>query len=262
MSSAAQTKIFGLRVGIDPKILVACLIGLAALLFWYNSRGDETTAGSSSTPTRNVAEPAVSTPARTVKSRLQADRRRGSKEDRGTLRLRAVDPTRGDVDPTLRLDFLDRLSKVQEPKTMRNLFETGPAALIGGGQVPNRIIPVKAPVMAPPMGPTHSLPNAITPNIPLKYYGFAKPLNSGEGSRGFFMDGDNVLVAVEGQLVQQRYLVVQLTPTTARMEDTQIKMQQTLQVVPEAIMPAGGAAGQPQTGMFPGMNRNPDEDQQ
>jgi hypothetical protein len=260
MSAATQTKIFGLRVGIDPKILVACLVGVAAVLFWYNSRGDEGRTGSAITVSHNTAEPAVSTPTPIAKKRLQGDRRRGLKDDRGTLRLRAVDPTRGDVDPILRLDFLERLSRVEEPKAMRNLFETGPAVVGGAEGIPNRIIPVKAPAMPQPAA-TAQVPPAMTVNIPLKYYGFAKPVNPGEGSRGFFMDGDNVVVAVEGQLIQQRYLVVQLTPTTARMEDAQVKMQQTLQVVPEAVIQGGGAMGQ-QPGMYQGMNRNPDDDQQ
>jgi hypothetical protein len=58
--------------------------------------------------------------------------------------------------------------------------------------------------------------------------------------RGFFMEGDNILVAIEGQLIQQRYLVVQLTPKTAKLEDTQLKLGQTLQLVPEAAEPAPG----------------------
>jgi hypothetical protein len=73
-------------------------------------------------------------------------------------------------------------------------------------------------------------------NIPLKYYGFARPLGA-NNSRGFFLDGDNVLVASEGETLKQRYLVVQLTPTTARVEDTQVKQGQTLPVMPAALPP-------------------------
>jgi len=41
----------------------------------------------------------------------------------GVLRIRPVDATRGDIDPTLRLDLLERLQKVPQAKVTRSLFE-------------------------------------------------------------------------------------------------------------------------------------------
>ncbi len=260
MSAAAQTKIFGIRLGIDPKILVVGLIAVAALLFWFNSRSDDVRSTASVAHTEQASPAAIAI----TKVRGQAaDRRRGQREERGTLRLRQVDATRGDIDPTLRLDFLDRLSKVQAPASMRNLFEAGPAQTGVTGAVPNRVIPVTAPGPVLPVRTGYPISPEIAANIPYKYYGFAKPLNPGDASRGFFMEGDNVLVAVEGQLLQNRYLVVQLTPNTARVEDTQVKLGKTLPVVPEAIEPTGGAAGRQITPeMNPGMvNQGPDENQ-
>ncbi len=242
MSTAAQTKIFGIRLGIDPKILVVCLIAIAAALFWFNSRGEDGRSAGSVARTEQASPIATAMP----KVHGQADRRRGAREERGTLRLRPVDATRGDIDPTLRLDFLDRLSKVQAPATMRNLFEAGPAIQMGGA-VPNRVIPVTAPAPAFPIRPSYPISPEIAANIPYKYYGFAKPLNGGDPNRGFFMEGDNVLVAVEGQLLENRYLVVQLTPNEARVEDTQVKLGKTLPVVPEAVEPKSGGAAQPMT---------------
>ncbi len=108
-TAAKQTKIFGIGLGIDPKILAGALIGVAALLFWYNSRGDEQAASSAGT---HAAEPVNAAPAVMAKSHAQSQRRRGMHDDRGTLRLQTVDPTHGDIDPVLRLDLLDRLGKV------------------------------------------------------------------------------------------------------------------------------------------------------
>jgi hypothetical protein len=260
MSSAAQTRIFGMRLGIDPKLLVIALVALAGILFWFNSRGDETSSGSgNATHTASSAPPA---PAAFVKSRTQSERRRNLREERNTLRLRAVDPSRDDVDPVLHLDFLERLSKIQEPTGMRNLFEIGPAAAANGqGDLPVRVVPVKSvgPIApATPQVPPVTMPTA---NIPYKYYGFAKPVNSKDPNRGFFMEGDNILVGMEGQLIQQRYLVVQLTPTTARLEDTQLKLGQTLQLVPEAAEPAAGMGRQIQPEMNPMVNQGLDENQ-
>jgi hypothetical protein len=238
MSAATQTRIFGIRLGIDPKILVVGLLAIAAVIFWFNTRGGY------EGPTARVmnTEQASPIPSGATKGHGQADRRRGARQERGTLRLRTVDATRGDIDPTLRLDFLDRLAKVQAPTSMRNLFEAGPATQAGvTGTVPSRVIPVKTPEL--PIRPNYPISPQISANIPYKYYGFAKPSNSGDANRGFFMEGDNVLVAVEGQLLQNRYLVVQLTPNEARIEDTQVKLGKTLPVVPEAIEQPG-APGQ------------------
>ncbi len=238
MSTPGQTRIFGIRLGMDPKILVGALIAVAALLFWYNSRGDEQPGGSGAAT--HIAEPVSSATTVTAKSHVASQRRRGMRDDRGTLRLRTVDPTRGDIDPVLRLDLIDRLSKVQAPSGTRNLFESGPAQMAEGA-VPNRIIPVKAPIPAPPVVNGYPVPSQMAVSVPFKYYGFAKPVNPGEANRGFFMNGDNVIAAAEGQLIEQRYLVVQLTPNTAKLEDTQMKLGQTLQVVPQAM--EQGAAG-------------------
>jgi hypothetical protein len=71
-------------------------------------------------------------------------------------------------------------------------------------------------------------------NIPLKYYGFVRSGEKNQGNEGLFLDGDNIVVGREGEVVMKRYLVVALTPTSARLEDTQVKKGQTLPVVPAA----------------------------
>lgn len=243
MSPAAQTKIFGLRIPVDPKILFGGLAVLIALLFWYNSRGDE----EPSTPTTARSEqstPAVAVPART---RTPISRRAMVANDRGVLRLRPIDPTKGDIDPTLRLDLLARLQRVEPVTAGRSLFESAAQA---AAAIP---VPAHPPILPPrprpfpgaqgaPGGPAGSGP--VTASIPLKYYGYEKPVvnpgdpRTGNGlssNRGFFLDGDNVLVASEGELLKQRYLVVELTPNSARLEDTQIKQGQTLPVVVAAM---------------------------
>jgi hypothetical protein len=72
-------------------------------------------------------------------------------------------------------------------------------------------------------------------NVPLKYYGYVKPQDGKEANRGLFLDGDIVLVAVEGQMIKGRYLVVELTPNRARIEDTQLRQSQDLPVIPVAV---------------------------
>jgi hypothetical protein len=239
MSAATQTKIFGIRLGIDPKILVSGLVALAAILFWYNSRSDEGASAPASTGTRPAeVTPAVQTPAPAAKSRTPVVRRGNNlSNDRGRLRLLpTIDATRGDIDPTLRLDLLSRLGAVKFEPARRSVFELGAAA----GPEASSLASLKdRPIIPPkPLSPPQYPPLSTAPppaNIPLKYYGFVKPMEPGQTNRGFFMDGDNVLVANEGQVLKQRYLVVELSPTTAKMEDIQVKQGQTLPLVPAAL---------------------------
>lgn len=222
-----QTQIFGIKLGIDPKILVGGIVLLALALFWYNSRGeDEGPASSAARPQRAAA------PAAPSKSHL-AVRRSAQANVRGTLRFKPVDATRGDIDPTLRLDLLTRLQSLDATTGGRNLFEAGPSAAQVAANMPPvrgpKIVPTPPPVVAPPIP---SGPPAL--NVPFKFYGFVKPTDKRDAPRGFFMNGDDVLVATEGQLLEQKYLVVSLSATSARIEDVQLKQGQTLPVVPEA----------------------------
>ena len=58
----------------------------------------------------------------------------------------------------------------------------------------------------------------------------------GENSRtAFFLDGEDILVATEGQVVKKRYRVVRIGTSSVVMEDTQSKTQQTLPLQEEAV---------------------------
>lgn len=235
MSAATGTRIFGMRVTIDPKIIVGVLVVLAGFLFWYNSGSDEAPSAPVSSASNPAALP-VAPPSATARPVIVPRRAGGPSNERGTLRLRAIDASRGDVDPTLRLDLLKRLSTIQPTPATRSLFEVGAIAPTNPAlaKITGPKIPVKPATILPPQGPAPgSLPLQV--NIPFKYYGFVKPATSNPTNQGFFLDGDNVLVASEGEVVKQRYLVVELTPNSARLEDTQLKQGQTLPVVPVAM---------------------------
>ena len=235
MSAAAQTRIFGMRLGVDPKLIVVGLVVVAGLLYWFNSRGEE--APATVTNSQTAASASAAGAAASPQSLRRAPARRQARRDtnRGTLRLEAVDATRGDIDPTLRLDLLARLQTVELAPNGRNLFEAGPAPVNPAAP------PIKGPTIVPKPRPGQpGAPGAATPpaeqplNIPLKFYGFVRPVGKGVPNQGFFLDGDNVLVASEGEVLKGHYLVVELTPNSARLEDTQLKKSATLQVVPEA----------------------------
>ena len=233
MSAASQTRIFGIQLGIDPKILVGALVLLAGFMFWYNSRGGDDERGPNTPTSRPTDATTVSpvTASRTTRAPRIAS---NTQNDHSVLRLKPVDATRGDIDPTLRLGLLERLRAVKPVEGSRNLFEGGDAAVMAGNlpRVPQG--PKIVPRMEAPSVPMMT-PAAPAFNIPLKYYGFVRPAGAAkDGNRGFFMDGDNILVGSEGDVLEQRYLIVALTPNSARMEDVQLKQGQEVQVTPEA----------------------------
>lgn len=231
MAAPAQTKIFGMRIGVDPKILVGILVVLAAGTFWYNMRSDD-----ESTPSAAAVRHDVSAPVQAVvRPRVLVPRRTRTANNDAALRVRPIDATRGDVHPTLRLDLLARLRNVQMEASGRSLFEIGPAPLSPADQKLLKNPPVVPKVPPKPVTSTGPLTAAEQPlNIPLKYYGFVRTDEKTQGTQGLFLDGDNVLVGSEGEMIMSRYVVVSLTPTSARLEDPQLKKGQTLPVVPAA----------------------------
>jgi hypothetical protein len=163
-------------------------------------------------------------------------RRRGSAVEREVFVMRPIDPSRGDIDPTLRLELLERLKTVKMAAGGRSLFEVGTAPLPPGRSGGERVTIVPKPL--PPADPKPSTPpgpvTATPPPIPLKFYGFIRPANNKDVRRGFFLDGEVILVASEGETIKQRYKVVKYSETSAMMEDTTTKSQQSLPIVPEA----------------------------
>ncbi|HEX4771471.1 MAG TPA: hypothetical protein VH351_11590 [Bryobacteraceae bacterium] len=237
MSAAPQTKIFGITLGVDPKFVVGGLLAIALLVLYFNSRSSGGSSENSSTNTADTrsAAPAIAYPGTSAAKGARRRNRNAAALDRGTLRIRPVDASRGDIDPTLRLDMLARLQTISADTPGRSLFEAGSAAAVPSAEavakLNTNIEPAPLPATPPP-SPT----GPVTPqvNIPLRFYGFVRPAAANQRNRGLFMSGDNVIVASEGETIEGRYLVVELTANAARMEDTQIKQGQTLPVVPEA----------------------------
>jgi hypothetical protein len=234
MSAAPQTRIFGINVGVDPKYIVGGLLAIALLVLYLNSRSSGTEGSSTSTADTGTVTPSIAYPgtsnARTAKRR----NRTAAAYDRGTLRIRPVDPTRGDIDPTLRLDMIARLQNINVDTPGRSLFEVGAAAPVPTPEAVEKLNTKIEPAPLPATPPPAAAPVTPQANIPLRFYGFVQPAGSNHQNRGLFMSGDNVVVAAEGELIDHRYLVVQLSLNSARMEDTQIKQGQVLPVVPEA----------------------------
>lgn len=137
------------------------------------------------------------------------------------------------IDPTLHLDILAKLQSVVFASGGRNPFKFGPP--------PGKPEPLKGPEPTIPLAPVAEVkvppppPPAAPPPPPitLKYYGFSSPPGAGTKT-AFFLDGEDILVAKEGETVKRRYRVVRIGVNSVVMEDTDSKRQQTIPLTEEA----------------------------
>lgn len=207
------------------------LVLVAGYLLWSNLGSDQPTAPAAGNTARSATPITVtdpgSTPAQrrglTAKGSADFRPRLGSKrpEDR-------IDPNK--VDPTLRLDLLAKVQSVTLEGGSRNLFQFGVAApVVPLTPIPKvGKIPVNGPVAAapPPVAPGPP-PVPQAPPIPLKYYGFANAKGEPR-KKAFFLDGEDILVAREGDTLKSRYKIVRIGVNSVEMEDIQFKTKQTL----------------------------------
>lgn len=236
MSAVTSTRSSGSKLGAEPKkvALLAGLIALAIALFVYNSWSSESGPSSSTQAAKPAAavETATESPAPT-----RITRTLGS-GDRNTIRMHPMtaEAARGEVDPTLHLDWLDRLRSVKLGSGNRSLFELGQAPVASAKPQPAvKIVPQPIQNASAPGMSANAQP-AVAP-IPLKFYGYVNPGQGETAKRGFFLDGDDIIVAGEGETMKQRYRIVQLSTSGAVIEDTLSKNQQTVPLTPELATP-------------------------
>lgn len=230
----------GFKLGTENKKQVYILAGLAVVavvVLLVNFTGSSDTPA----PVPQGMRPSQANPAMADTARPDSSlttRRRGA--SRGDLKAWTVKlgPPKGghsdpsQIDPTLRLDLLAKLQTVQAGTAGRNLFQTGPAPAPPGTPIKNppKIIPTGPMATAPttPAGPV--IPTA--PPIDLKYYGYSTV--KGEVRRkAFLLDGEDIIMAFEGEMVKRRYKVLKINATSVTMEDTQFNSTQTLPLQPE-----------------------------
>lgn len=122
------------------------------------------------------------------------------------------------LDPRLRLDLLKNAEGVEYKGNGRNIFRAGAE--------PPKEIP--KPIISP-MGKLAEQKNQgppAPPPINLKYFGFSN--RQGEEGKVFLAQGDDVFVARQGDIVNRRYKVLRITPTSIEVEDVISNVRQTL----------------------------------
>jgi hypothetical protein len=157
-----------------------------------------------------------------------------------------VDPDK--VDPTLRLDLLAKVQSVEPEGGGRNLFQycttcpteqevaknLGPIPktdkIAVNGAKPTPPTTASTALTAPPPAPPGPPP---PPPINLKYYGYSTKRSDGE-KKAFFLDGEDIIVAAEGEIIKKQYKVVRIGVNSVQMEDTASKSSQTLPIQQDA----------------------------
>ncbi len=114
----------------------------------------------------------------------------------------------------------------------RSLFEFSAAPLPATPEA--KVIP-KAKIQTVPLPPPPAEPERkpAPPPIPLKFYGYSTAFRQGN-RRAFFLDGDQIVVASEGDVLKKRYRVVKIGVNSVVMEDLEFKAEQTLPLEPQA----------------------------
>jgi hypothetical protein len=124
------------------------------------------------------------------------------------------------LDPTLRFDLLKASEDTKYEGTGRDVFrafvEPPPRLVAPVVKNPQQTLAQNTPPPPPPLPP-----------IDLKFYGFAisKP---GEAKRIFLIQGEDVFIAKEGDIVDRRYKVVRISPNAVEILDVLSNNRQSI----------------------------------
>lgn len=227
-------------IGAEPKklgILVGLVLLAGFLYFFTGGSGNSSSAAprpSSTAPPSAIQRPPVRPVSRTRPG--QSDGPRTQLEYRPSLKPKDLD--RANIDPRLHTDLLEKLRAVTaEGAGSRSLFDFSAAPKTETAPIKE---PPKVAVVTPFVGPKPEPPPPPPPGpppappIPLKFYGFVNRARAGAKS-AFFLDGDDIIVAAEGDLIKKRYKIVSIGLNSAVVEDTQFKnnARQTLPLTEE-----------------------------
>lgn len=193
-----------MKTGTDnkKKTVLAAVLGVIAIILvaWqvipFFSGGSAAPTAIAPPPVENNAANPSATQQRTAANRTNRNRGRAT-----------TTPVVNTLDPTIRLDLLDSAAQQHYQGSGRNIFEA--------------YVPPPPP---PPVDTTKITPPPIVnpgppppPPINLKFYGWAS--KQGQAKKIFLSQGDQIFIASEGDLVANRYKVVQIGNGFVKIED-------------------------------------------
>jgi hypothetical protein len=123
------------------------------------------------------------------------------------------------LDPTLDLRRLAETEQTRYTGTGRNIF------VAQAEEIPKPVAQAQIEDTGP-VGPPAPPPPPPPPPITLKFFGFAnKP---GEPKKIFLSQDGDVFIAVEGDIVNRRYKIIHIGPTSVEVEDVLYNNRQSI----------------------------------
>jgi hypothetical protein len=188
-------------------VAIALMVIAVFMIVRMWSGGGQPAAAATPTP---VQPEAAATPA-------PARGRRAARGSRGAAR-NAPSGSAVTLDPRLRLDLLKLSEETEYKGAGRNIFRAE-------AEIPKEIQSAikpgpMPPVPQPPPGPPPP------PPINLKFVGFAS--GTGEPTKVFLTQGDDIFVAAEGEIVNRRYKVMRINANSVEIEDVLSNNRQTI----------------------------------
>jgi hypothetical protein len=127
------------------------------------------------------------------------------------------------IDPTIHFSLLAQSENVEYAGTGRNIFSADSAPII----IPKSIVPPRpGPGGAPSIVQNGPPPPPPPPAIDLKYFGYSE--GKDKSMVAFFVHGEDIFMAMAGQIVDHRYKVGAIKPTSVVVTDMSYNNTQTL----------------------------------
>ncbi|OFV96054.1 MAG: hypothetical protein A3F68_01985 [Acidobacteria bacterium RIFCSPLOWO2_12_FULL_54_10] len=185
----------------SQRIKLIAILVLVPLSIWFAYRNiiapGESTVAASQAPSEGALQSTA--PARNARNRQD----------------RSLNPSEmAAMDPTLQLELLQQSREVEYEGSSRNIFEYGavPAA-------PQTTQPAPNAAQQSATDAAAAVPSAPKASIPLKFFGTST--RSGTLiKKAFLLNGDEVIIAEEGEIVDKRYKVIRIGINSVEIEDT------------------------------------------
>ncbi|HSB74076.1 MAG TPA: hypothetical protein VLC12_00420 [Terriglobales bacterium] len=200
-----------MKVGAEDrkKVAIAGVLMVAALLLVGRMLLVDSGPSASVPPSLEQSSVTPVQPVRTSPRRLA----KGKKQQSATINL----------DPRLHLDLLKRSEDVTYAGTGRNIFLSYDEAPIPRPVADARLEKAKqAAQNTPPPGPPPP------PPITLKFFGFAN--HPGQPRKVFLAKGQDIFIAGEGDIVDRRYKVLRIGPTSIELQDVLNNNRQSIPI--------------------------------
>ena len=204
--------------GSDKKKMIAAGILFPIAVVWLYLSFNPSSAPASTTPQQSKRQSALQT--------LTKGEPDGSRPPTGApAKRQRVWSAGAAVDPTLRVDLIDKQRAVNYEGSERNIFQFYTPPVQAAATIPKPVTTPYGPQQPPPPpGPEQPKP---APTIPLKFYGVASAPGVSP-KKAFLQEGEEIFIATEGEIVKKRYKVVKINDNNIEMEDTQYNSKQRI----------------------------------